>query len=409
MSEIGTIVIVGAGQAGGETAGELRKQGYAGRIVLVGEEPQVPYRRPPLSKAFLNGTASEESLYVKPAAEWEKVKVEFIGGVRAERIDRAGQSLHLADGRSLAYDKLVLATGGRARLLSLPGADKPNVFAVRTIADVLGLRAHCQAGKRAVIVGGGFIGLEVAAVLVKLGLQVTVLEGLPRVLARVTVPEVSTFFERIHREAGVDLRTGVQISAFEGGENVEQVVLGDGSRIAADLVIAGIGQLPNVELAQEAGLAVDNGIVVDEYARTSDPHIYAAGDCANHPNAFFDCRLRLESVQNAMEHGRTVAANLLGKAQIYNVVPWFWSDQYELKLQMVGLSKGFDRMVVRGDLKGRAFAAFYLKDGRVLAADTVGRPADFMMAKKLVAGHVRVDGDRLADEAVPLKELLPAA
>jgi 3-phenylpropionate/trans-cinnamate dioxygenase ferredoxin reductase component len=408
MSEPATIVIVGAGQAGGETASELRKQGYAGRIVLVGEEPQVPYRRPPLSKAFLNGTATEESMYLKPAAEWDKARVEFIGGVRAERIDRAAQQLHLADGRSLAYDKLVLATGGRARLLSLPGADKANVFALRTIADVQGLRQHCQPGRRVAIVGGGFIGLEVAAVLVKLGLQVTVLEGLPRVLARVTVPEVSAFFERVHREAGVDLRTGVQISAFEGGDKVEQVLLGDGSRIATDVVIAGIGQLPNVELAQQAGLAIDNGIVVDEYARTSDPHIYAAGDCANHPNAFFDCRLRLESVQNAMEHGRTVAANLLGKAQVYNVVPWFWSDQYDLKLQMVGLSKGFDRMVVRGDLNGRAFAAFYLKDGRVLAADTVGRPADFMMAKKLVAGHAPVDGDRLADESVPIKDLLPA-
>jgi 3-phenylpropionate/trans-cinnamate dioxygenase ferredoxin reductase component len=404
-----SIVIVGAGQAGGETASELRKQGFGGRIVLVGEEPQVPYRRPPLSKAFLNGSATEESLYLKPASEWEKTKIEFIGGVRAERIDREQQTLHLADGRSLRYDKLVLATGGRARVLNTPGADKPNVFAVRSIADVEALRPHCQAGRRVIIVGGGFIGLEVAAVLTKLGLHVTVLEGLPRVLARVTVPEVSAFFERVHREAGVDLRTNVQITAFEGGAAVEAVVLGDGSRLPADLVIAGIGQLPNVELAQAAGLTVDNGIVVDEYARTSDPHIYSAGDCANHPNAFFDCRLRLESVQNAMEHGRTVASNLLGKAQIYNVVPWFWSDQYDLKLQMVGLSKGFDRMVVRGDFKGRAFAAFYLKNGRVLAADTVGRPQDFMMAKKLVATHAQVDADRLGDEAVPLKELLPAA
>jgi 3-phenylpropionate/trans-cinnamate dioxygenase ferredoxin reductase subunit len=409
MSDIQTIVIVGAGQAGGETASELRKQGFAGRIVLVGEEPQPPYRRPPLSKAFLSGTASEDSLYMMQPAGWDKLKIEFIGGVRAERIEREAQQLHLADGRSVAYDKLVLATGGRARLLNTPGADKPNVFAVRTIADVNSLRPHCQPGKRAVIVGGGFIGLEVAAVLKKLGLQVTVLEGLPRVLARVTVPEVSEFFERIHREAGVDLRTNVQIAAFEGGEALEQVVLGDGSRIAADLVVAGIGQLPNVELAQAAGLAVDNGIVVDEYARTNDPHIYAAGDCANHPNAFYACRLRLESVQNAMEHGRTVAANLLGKNQIYNVVPWFWSDQYELKLQMVGLSKGFDRMVVRGDFKTRAFAAFYLKDSRVIAADTVGRPQDFMFAKKLVAEHTVVDPARLGDEAVALKSLLAAA
>jgi 3-phenylpropionate/trans-cinnamate dioxygenase ferredoxin reductase subunit len=235
-----------------------------------------------------------------------------------------------------------------------------------------------------------------------------VLEGLERVLARVTVPEVSAFFERVHREAGVDLRTGVQIAAFEGGAAVEQVVLADGSRIAADFVVAGIGQLPNVELAQEAGLKVDNGIVVDEYARTENPHIYAAGDCANHPNAFFACRLRLESVQNAMEHGRTVAANLLGKGAIYNVVPWFWSDQYELKLQMVGLSRGFDRMVVRGDFKTRAFAAFYLKDGHMIAADTVGRPQDFMFAKKLVAVRAAIDPAQLADETVPLKSLVPA-
>jgi 3-phenylpropionate/trans-cinnamate dioxygenase ferredoxin reductase subunit len=401
------VVIVGAGQAGGETATELRKLGYTGRIVLVGDEPQVPYRRPPLSKAFLSGAATEESLYMLPAAGWQKHNVEFIGNTRAKSIDRAAQQLHLADGRSLAYDKLVLATGGRARMLSTPGADKPNVFAVRTIADVDALRPYCQPGKRAVIVGGGFIGLETAAVMIKLGLHVTVLEGLERVLARVTVPEVSAFFEREHRGHGVDLRTKVQIAAFEGGERVEAVVLADGTRIEADLAVAGIGQLPNVELAQEAGLAVDNGIVVDEYARTNDPYIYSAGDCANHPNAFFACRLRLESVQNAMEHGRTVAANLLGKGAIYNVVPWFWSDQYDLKLQMVGLSKGFDQMVVRGDFNSRAFAAFYLKDGHLIAADTVGRPQDFMFAKKLVALRAVVDATQLAKEAVPLKSLGP--
>ena len=410
MSEsaaVQTIVIVGAGQAGGETASELRKQGYAGRIVLVGEEPHVPYRRPPLSKAFLAGTASEESLYLMSPAGLEKARIEFIGGVRAERIDRAARQLHLADGRVLDYDKLVLATGGRARSLSLPGADRPNVFPMRSIADVHGLRAHCLNGKSLVIVGGGFIGLEVAAVATKLGLKVTVLEGLPRVLARVTVPEVSAFFERVHREAGVDLRTGVQITAFEGDAVVTHVVLGDGSRIAADFVLAGIGQLPNVEMAQEAGLAVDNGIVVDEYSRTADPDIYAAGDCANHPNEFYGRRLRLESVQNAMEQGRVVVAALMGKPQVYNVVPWFWSDQYDLKLQMVGLSAGFDRMVLRGDLNGRAFAAFYLKDGRLIAADTVSRPQDFMFAKKLVGLRAVVDPQQLADETVSLKSLLP--
>ena len=404
-----TIVIVGAGQAGGETASELRKQGFTGRIVLVGDETHVPYRRPPLSKAYLSGTATEESLYILPPAGLEKARIEFIGGVRAERIDRAAKQLHLSDGRVLDYDKLVLATGGRARVLSLPGADRANVFPLRSIADVQAMRTHCLDGKSAVIIGGGFIGLEVAAVAIKLGMKVTVLEGLPRVLARVTVPEVSTFFERIHREAGVDLRTGVQITAFEGEPLVTHVLLGDGSRIAADFILAGIGQVPNVELAQQAGLAVDNGVVVDEYSRTADPDIYAAGDCANHPNEFYGCRLRLESVQNAMEQGRVVAAGLLGKPQVYNVVPWFWSDQYDLKLQMVGLSAGFDRMVLRGDLNARAFAAFYLKDGRLIAADTVGRPQDFIFAKKLVALRAVVDPQVLADEAVPLKTLLPAA
>lgn len=403
------VVIVGAGQAGGETATELRKLGYTGRIVIVGDEPQGPYRRPPLSKAFLSGAATEASLYMMPVAGWKKQNVEFINGVRAQSIDRVGQQVVLADGRQLAYDDLVLATGGRARMLNTPGADKPNVFAVRSIADAQALRTHCQAGKRAVIVGGGFIGLEVAAVLGKQGLHVTVLEALPRLLARVTVPEVSAFFERVHREAGVDLRTNVQISAFEGGTAVEQVLLADGTRIPADFIIVGIGQLPNVELAQEAGLAVDNGIVVDQYARTEDPHIYAAGDCANHPNTFFDCRLRLESVQNAMEHGRTVAANLLGKNTIYNVVPWFWSDQYDLKLQMVGLSKGFDRMVVRGDLSSRAFAVFYLKDGYLIAADTVGRPQDFMFAKKLVAAKARIEPEMLQDATVALMDIPQAS
>ncbi len=266
-------------------------------------------------------------------------------------------------------------------------------------------RDNPELADKAVIVGGGFIGLETAAVLVKLGLKVTLLEGLPRVLARVTVPEVSTFFERVHREAGVDLRTGVQIAAFEGEAEVKDVVLGDGSRIAADFVVAGIGQLPNVELAQEAGLEVNNGIVVDQFARTSDPHIYAAGDCANHPNEFYGCRLRLESVQNAMEHGRVVAADLIGKGVMYNVVPWFWSDQYDLKLQMVGLSAGFDRMVVRGDFNSRAFAAFYLKEGRLIAADTVGRPQDFMFAKKLVAAKAQIRAEMLEDGSLALTDI----
>jgi 3-phenylpropionate/trans-cinnamate dioxygenase ferredoxin reductase subunit len=400
-----TIVIVGAGQAGSETAAELRRLGETRRIVMVGDESQVPYRRPPLSKAFLAGSVAESSLYFAPAAALARSGIEFLGGVRALAIDRAARTLRLADGRNLAYDKLVLATGGRARPLPLPGAQLSNVFALRGIDDVLAMRPQFIAGRRVVIIGGGFIGLEVAAVAIKQGLQVTVLEGLPRVLARVTVPEVSGFFERVHRAAGVELRTGVQVAALEGAAQVEAVRLADGTRVAADLVIAGIGQLPNVELAQEAGLAVDDGIVVDEFARTADPDIYAAGDCASHPSVRYGRRLRLESVQNAIEQARVAAANLRGAAQPYQVVPWFWSDQYDVKLQMVGLSAGFDQQVLRGDPAARSFAVFYLRQGRVLAVDAISRPHDFMHAKKLVAAHAVANAAQLADEAFALKQL----
>ncbi len=406
-SEQPTFLIVGAGQAGGECAVELRKQGFDGRIVIVGEEPHVPYRRPPLSKAYFAGSFKLESLYVMPPASLDKANIEVISGVRVDGIDRKNKSVTLSDGRTITYDKLALTTGGRARPLTLPGADRPNVHLLRTIADVDGIRAQAEPGKRMVVVGGGFIGLETAAVATKLGLKVTVLEGLPRVLARVTVPEVSEFFERAHREAGVDLRTGVQVTALEGEPNVSHVVLDDGSRVEADFVVIGIGLIPNTELAQAAGLAVDNGIVVDECTQTSDPDIVAAGDCTNHPSEFAGRRLRLESVQNAMEQGRAAAHAMLGKAVPYQMVPWFWSDQYDLKLQMVGLSAGFDQSVMRGDpATQRHFATFYLRDGVVIAADAISRPQDFMVAKKMVASRLRIDPAQLADESVALKTLV---
>ncbi len=413
MSELNadsTVVIVGAGQAGGEAAAELRRQGFAGRVIILGEEPQPPYKRPPLSKGYLSGAVNEESLYVMQPAQIAKVNIEFRGDTKVARIDRQAKALHLADGSTQHYDKLVLATGGRARPLPLPGADASTVFLLRTIGDVQKINALCAPGKRVAIVGGGFIGLEGAAVLVKMGLKVTLLEGLPRVLARVTVPEVSAFFERAHREAGVDLRTGAQLAGFEGSP-VNAVTLADGTRIETDFVVVGIGLIANTELAADAGLKIDNGIVVDEYARTEDPDIYAAGDCTNHPSAFLGRNVRLESVQNAMEQGRAAARNLLGKQEPYRTVPWFWSDQYDLKLQMVGLSGAHDQMVLRGDpASSRNFAVFYLKDGKMIAADTVSRPQEFMFAKKLVAEGAVIDPAQLADESIPMKSLAtPAA
>ncbi|MGQ0697566.1 MAG: NAD(P)/FAD-dependent oxidoreductase [Panacagrimonas sp.] len=403
------IVIVGAGQAGGETAAELRRQAYVGRITIVGEESHVPYKRPPLSKTYLAGTTTTESLYVLSQAALDKANIEFIGGVRAQSIDRAAKTLSLADGRVLGYGKLMLATGGRPRLLSLPGSDLPGIFALRGIGDVEAIRAHFAPGRRLTIVGGGYIGLEVAAVATKLGLEVTVLESMPRVLQRVTAPQMSAFYERVHREAGVDVRTNVQLAGFEKAGDAITVLLADGSTIAADLVIVGIGLIANTELAADAGLAVDNGIVVDEFTRTSDPDIHAAGDCTNHPSEFLGRRIRLESVQNAMEQARCAAHNMLGKEQKYSNVPWFWSDQYELKLQMVGISTGYDQCVLRGDPNGRSFGAFYFVQGRLIAADTVSRMQEFMLAKKLVAMRAVVDLVKIADESVPFKDLVPAA
>lgn len=400
------IVIVGAGQAGGELAAELRQLGHTGRIVLIGEEDHLPYKRPPLSKGFLAGSMTVDQLFVRNQASFERANIEFIGNARVTRIDRSTKTVELADGRRIGYDKLALTTGGRPRVLSLTGATKPNVFSLRVIADASLMQPLFVEGRNLVIIGGGYIGLEVAAVAIKKGLKVTVLEMAPRVLVRVTAPEVSTFYERVHREAGVDLRTGVKIEALEGEATVTAVLLADGSHVPVDFMIVGIGLIANTELAEAAGLAVDNGIVVDEYGHTSDPDIVAAGDCANRPSAFLGQRVRLESVQNAMDQARHAAHTLLGKPKHYDELPWFWSDQYDLKLQMCGVSTGYTELVLRGSTESRSFAAFYLRDGCLIAADTVSRPQEFVIAKKLVAAHARIAPELLRDETQPLKALL---
>ncbi len=402
------VLIIGGGQAGATVAQDLRKRGYEGDITLIGEEAQLPYRRPPLSKAYLAGEASIESLQVMKAPILEKNRIDLRTDSRVSSIRPAEHQVELADGQVLSYDKLVLCTGGRARPLPVAGADADNVFELRSIKDVDAIRAECTEGRHLVIIGGGFIGLEVAAVARKLGLNVTVLEGLPRVLARVTAPQISTFFEQVHREAGVQIRTDASVSGLVGSPRVSHVLLRDGEQIPADLVIVGIGLIANTELAANAGLAVDNGIVVNEFGQTSDPDIYAAGDCSNLPSAFYGRRVRLESVNNAMEQARCVAAALIGNPQPYDPVPWFWSDQYDLKLQMVGLSAGYDTCVLRGDPATRSFSLFYLRDGEIIAADAVSQPKDFMAAKKLVAARVRAEAATLADPSIPLTDLLPA-
>jgi 3-phenylpropionate/trans-cinnamate dioxygenase ferredoxin reductase subunit len=392
----------------------LRQQGCAAPITIVGEEAYLPYQRPPLSKAFLKDDVEPSALFLRQQAAFEKANIGLLLSRRVERIERAAKKLVFDDARAVTYSKLALTTGGRARHVTISQGSQAerarNFHYLRTIDDVLAIRSQFQAGQRLVIVGGGYIGLEVASSAIARDLNVTVLEALPRVLARVTAPQMSAFYEQIHRNAGVDLRTNIEVTGLDfnaQGDAITGVHCSGGVLIPADVVIVGIGQLPNTELAQAAGLDVDNGIVVDEFAVTSDPDIVAAGDCTNHPSVFCGRRIRLESVPNAVEQARVAASTLAGKPRTYDAVPWFWSDQYDLKLQMTGLSHGYDQFVLRGSMHNKSFSAFYLKEGKLIACDAVNRAQEFMIAKRMVAACKSFDPVALADETVPLKNLAP--
>ncbi len=402
-----TCIIIGASHAAAQLAPSLRQFGWEGRILVIGDESVVPYHRPPLSKAFLSGEKDIDGILIRPEAAYTKVGIEFKMNARVEKIDRAAKTVTLTTGEVLSYTKLALCTGSRVRKVSLPGSDLAGIHYLRDMNDVNGVKGDVGAGKKAVIVGGGYIGLETASVLKKLGMDVTVLEMAPRVLARVTAPELSEFYTRIHTEEGVIIKTGIAVSALEGSNgHVERVLCADGSSFDADLVVIGVGIIPNVELAVDAGLEVDNGIVVDQFARTSDPDIVAAGDVTNHPNKYYNRRLRLESVPNASEQAKSAAASICGQEVEYNTLPWFWSDQFDLKLQIAGLSQGYDQVIIRGDSNSRSFAAFYLQEGKLISADCVNRPQEFMISKRLIAEQITVAAERLADETVAPKDLL---
>ncbi len=402
-----SVVIVGGGQAAGQLIASLRQEGFSGPITLIGDEPHPPYQRPPLSKKFLSGELELERLYIKPEAFFAETGAQLLLGRRAETVDREARTVALDDGTVLPYGTLVLATGSRVRRMPVPGEDLAGVHYLRGIADVAAIHAHFEPGRKLVIVGAGYIGLEVAAVAVKAGIDVTVLEMESRVMARVTAPEMSDFFQTVHRDAGVDIRLETRVSGFEddGSGRLQAVVCADGTRLSADFAIIGIGILPNVELAQDAGLDCENGIVVDHHGRTADPSIYAIGDCANHPSDLVGRRIRLESVQNAIDQAKAAAADIAGHPRPYNEVPWFWSDQYDLKLQIAGLSEGYDKLVLRGDPASRTFAAFYLKDGVVIAVDAVNAVPEFMVGKKLIQARARIAPDRLADTGIGMKQL----
>ena len=401
------VIIVGAGHAAGQAVASLRAEGYEGPITVIGDEPYIPYQRPPLSKKFLAGELEIDRVYFKPPEFYEISTAEMLLNTRVVEIERAKKIVHLDDGSTRAYDKLILATGSRVREINVPGFDLEGVFYLRTIGDVEALQEKFNQGGKMVIVGGGYIGLEVAAVAAKRGIDVTVLEMAPMVLARVADPIVSKFYTRVHTEEGVKIETGVAVSGFEGNGKIERVDCADGKKFDADFVVVGVGIIPNVELATEAGLAVENGIKVDELCQTEDPDIYAIGDCTNHPNKLLGHRLRLESVQNALEQGKTAAAAICGKEKPYAQIPWFWSDQYDMKLQIAGLSAGYDEAVVRGNPdEGGSFAVFYLKDGVLIATDTVNRAPEHMMSRRLIAAKAKIPAERLADENISMKEMV---
>lgn len=395
----GRALVVGASHAGVQVAAGLRQQGWSGEVVVVGDEPALPYHRPPLSKAYLAGTSSLQDLALRKAEFYAKHDIRLVQST-VTQVDRAAQQVGLNDGTTMGHTHLALCTGGRVRTLDVSGIDLPGVFYLRTFADVESIRALAASGSHAVIVGGGYVGLETAASLRALGLDVTVLEAAERVLERVTAPEVSAFYERVHRDAGVVIRTGAQVSAMAGDQRVREVVLRGGERIPADLVVVGVGLVPNTELAAEAGLYVENGIVIDDLARTSDPRIVAAGDCASHRMARYDRLVRLESVPSAGEQAKTAAATLCGKERPIAALPWFWSDQYDLKLQIAGLNLGYDELVLSGDpSRDRDFTCYYLQQGRLLAADCVNRPRDFLKAKQLISQGLGVDRAQLESAA----------
>ena len=404
------VVIVGAGHGGAQVAIMLRTQRFEGSIAIVGDEPELPYERPPLSKEYFAGEKEFERIQLRPAKYWDEREVTMLLGKRVVSVDPAAHSVTTDGGETIGYGKLVWATGGTPRMLPIPGGDLPGVQGVRTRADADAMKAASETAGQIVVIGGGYIGLEAAAVLRKAGKKVVLLEALDRVLARVAGTELSRFYEREHREHGVDLRLGVAVEAIEGETHVTGVRLADGEVIPADLVIVGIGIVPSVGPLIAAGAEGGNGVLVDRLCKTSLPDIYAIGDCAAHENDFAEgIVIRLESVQNANDQANVVAKGIVGDEAHYHAIPWFWSNQYDLKLQTAGLSTGHDRAVLRGDPATRSFSVVYLKAGKVIAIDCVNATKDYVQGRMIVTAGLVATPEQLADAETPLKGLLATA
>jgi len=397
-------VVIGGGQGGFQAAASLREQGYGEPVTIIGDEPVLPYQRPPLSKAYLLGEMTGERLLLRPESFYDKRNIDLLMGDRVVSIDRAARRVHLASGSALTYVHLVLAIGARNRLLPVEGADLDGVFYLRTQAESDAIRARIDAAQTIVVVGAGFIGLEIAAVASKLGKTVHVVEALSRVMSRAVSHAASDFYAQAHAQWGVQLHLDARLTGIDGeGGRVTGIALADGRTLAADLVLVGIGIVPNVELAAEAGLPVDNGIVVDRQLLTADPNISALGDCAAFPDPGGGGLIRLESVQNAVDQARCIAKRIAGHAEDYAAVPWFWSDQRDLKLQMVGLTGGADHFVVRGDPAGRAFSVFCFAGERLLGIESVNRAADHMFGRRLLAAGESITPQEAGDPSFDLK------
>ncbi len=400
------IVIVGAGHGGAQAAIALRQAKFEGTIAVIGDEPELPYERPPLSKEYFSGEKVFERILIRPAAFWAERNVEMLLNRRVVSVDPVAHSLSTADGATIGYGQLIWATGGSPRRIGCAGNDLIGVHTVRTRADADRMLAELDGVEQAVVIGGGYIGLEAAAVLAKFGKKVVLLEALDRVLARVAGEPLSRFYEAEHRAHGVDVRLNAAVECIEGEGRVSGVRMQDGTVIPAQMVIVGIGIVPAVEPLIAAGAQGGNGVAVDHQCRTSLPDIFAIGDCALHANRFADdMPIRLESVQNANDQATLVAKTIMGQDLAYDAVPWFWSNQYDLKLQTVGLSTGHDQAILRGDPANRSFSVVYLKDGRVIALDCVNATKDYVQGRKLVVERLSPNPTALADASVPLKEL----
>ena len=407
MGRLSRIVVVGGGQAGGQALSSLRRDGFDGELFLVTAEDMAPYERPPLSKDYLAGRYERDRMRLHPHGFFAENSVELVTGTRAVSIDPGSRRVELESGRTLDYDRLLLATGSRVRRLDdIPGSGLDRVFYLRTIEDSDRIRAAMKNADRIAIVGGGYIGLEVASVAVESGLAVTVIETMPRLLARAVTSELAAFYANLHRRHGVDLRLGTSVAGFLGSGAVTSVSLADGSVVEADLVVVGIGIEPVTELAQAAGIACDDGIAVDRACRTSCRDVFAAGDCASRPSSFHGRRVRLESVDNAIAQGQVAASAMLGADSEGERAPWFWSDQHGVRLQMAGLSEGADRTVVRGTLEGESFIAFHLRDGVLIGVDAVNSMPEFAVCRRLVDQRRCPDPAALSDTFVSLKSLL---